>query len=348
MSTEKFIFLFLGESLFLSISNTFNSSVNKFFVRTIILSVMRNTKEKKHLSKGKKALIQYSIIVVVAITVGITAGVVLKKKLGPVETDYTGFNPEAFRMDSKALVKEYEANKNKNFTPAELVNIGLEKYRSCENSYSIGVGLADTIVKQTIRNFQIRNGDQYFEEQISKSSMVSLANRAHQVSDDKVNVYKGKAKDTEVSEYSDNKKEYNLEGFKESWGKTLPEMFIYLICEDTVLDEGTSITKKDGTIRVELNLDPEIASYYYKLQMQSLSELSALPTFEYLRQTYIFDNDMNLLHSIFDEKYQATMSGITATIVNNLDYYYHANEFIKIPDLGETLNYSVEGEPHYE
>ena len=348
MSTEKFIFLFLGESLFLSIFNTCNSSVNIFDTRTIILTVMRNTKEKKHLSKGKKALIQYSIIGVCAITIGIAAGVIMKKRFGPVETDYTGFNPEALRMDSKSLVKQYEANKNKNFTPAELVNIGLEKYRSCENSYSIGVGLADTIVKQTIRNFQIRNGDQYFEEQISKSSMVSIANRAHQVDEDKVNVYKGKAKDTELSEFTDSAKEYNLTEFKESWGKTLPEMFIYLICEDTVIADGTKVTKKDGLVTIQLELDPEISSYYYKLQMQSLSDLSALPTFEYIRHTYYFDTDMNLLHSKIAEKYQATMSGITATIVNNLDYYYHANEFIKIPEQNETLNYSVEGEPKYE
>ena len=313
------------------------------------MDVMRKTKEKKHLAKGKIALIQYSIIGVCAIAVGVAAGVVLKKRFGPVETDYTGFNPEAFRMDGKALVEEYEKNKNKDFTPAALVNIGLEKYRSAENSYSIGVGLADTIVKQTIRNFQIRNGDQYFEEQISKSSMVSLANRAVQKEEDKVQVYKGKAKDTELSEYQDGAKDYTIDGFKESWGKTLKDVFIYLICDETVISEGTSVTKKDGIIKVQLELDPEIASYYYKQQMKSLSDLSALPTFEYLRQTYFFDaNNMNILHSIFDEKYQATMSGITATIVNHLDYYYHTDEFLKIPEINENLDYSVEGETKYE
>ena len=310
---------------------------------------MQKTKEKKHLSKGKKALIQYSIIGVVAITVGITAGVVLKKKLGPVETDYTGFNPEALKMDSRALVKEYEKNKNKDFTPAELVNIGLEKYRQCENSYSIGVGIADTIVKQSIRNFQIRNGNEYFEEQISKSSMVSLANRAIQKDAENVQVYKGKAKDTELSEYTGSGKTCSLEEFKADWGKTLQDIFIYIISNETVIDSGTSVIKKDGLVRVQLELDPEVASYYYKQQMKSLSDLSALPTFEYLRQTYIFDaSNMMILHSILDEKYQATLSGITATIVNHLDYYYHTDEFLKIPEINENLDYSVEGEPHYE
>ena len=82
--------------------------------------------------------------------------------------------------------------------------------------------------------------------------------------------------------------------------------------------------------------------------MKSLSELSALPTFEYLRQTYVFDSDMTILHSTIDEKYVATMSGINATVNNNLDYYYHSNEFIKIPEINEILDYSVEGEKTYE
>lgn len=308
---------------------------------------MENAKEKKHLSKGKKALIQYSIIALCAAGLGVGGGIVLKKKLGPVETDYSGFDSSSFQADSKALLKEYEKNPNRDFTPAELVNIGCEKYRQCENSYSIGVGTASTIVNQSIRNFQIRNGDSYFEEQISKSSMVSLANRV--IADESsAKVYKGKAKDIEVSEYKDGPQTMNSEDFKASWGKTLPEVFIYIISNDTVDTDRSVTTKKDGKVYVTLELDPEIASYNYKVQMKSLSELSALPTFEYLRQTYIFDNEMNLLHFTTDEKYVASMSGINATIVNHLDYYYHANEYLKIPELNEALNYSVEGEITYE
>ncbi len=308
---------------------------------------MENAKEKKHLSKGKKALIQYSIIALCAAGLGVGGGIILKKKLGPVETDYSGFDSNSFQADSKALLKEYEKNPNQDFTPAELVNIGCEKYRQCENSYSIGVGTASTIVNQSIRNFQIRNGDSYFEEQISKSSMVSLANRV--IADEaNAQIYKGKAKDIEVSEYKDGPETMNSEDFKASWGKTLPEMFIYIISNDTVDTDKCEINKKDDKIFVTLELDPEIASYNYKVQMKTLSELSSLPTFEYLRQTYVFDNEMNLLHFTTDEKYVASMAGINATIVNHLDYYYHANEYLKIPELNEALNYSVEGEITYE
>ena len=308
---------------------------------------MRNTKEKKQISKGKKALIQYSIIAVCAIGVGVGGGILLKKKLGPVEVDYTGFDSDSFQADAKALLKEYEANPNKDFTAAELVNIGLEKYRQCENSYSIGVGQATTIVNQSVRNFQIRNGDKYYEEQISRSNMVNLANRV--VADsESATVYRGKAKDTEVPEYKDEPKVLNPDEFKALWGKKLEDIFIYIISNDTVDLEQSKVEKKDGKVFISLELDPDIASYNYKLQMKSLSELSALPTFEYLRQTYVFDSDMTILHSTIDEKYVATMSGINATVNNYLDYYYHSNEFIKIPEINEILDYSVEGEETYE
>ena len=308
---------------------------------------MRNTKEKKQISKGKKALIQYSIIAVCAIGVGVGGGILLKKKLGPVEVDYTGFDSDSFQADAKALLKEYEVNPNKDFTAAELVNIGLEKYRQCENSYSIGVGQATTIVNQSVRNFQIRNGDKYYEEQISRSNMVNLANRV--VADsESATVYRGKAKDTEVPEYKDEPKVLNPDEFKALWGKKLEDIFIYIISNDTVDLEQSKVEKKDGKVFISLELDPDIASYNYKLQMKSLSELSALPTFEYLRHTYVFDSDMTILHSTIDEKYVATMSGINATVNNYLDYYYHSNEYLKIPEINEILDYSVEGEKTYE
>ena len=308
---------------------------------------MENAKEKKQLSKGKKALIQYSIIAVCAAGIGAGGGILLKKKLGPVEIDYSGFDSNSFQADAKALLKEYESNPNQDFTPAELVNIGLEKYRQCENSYSIGVGLASTIVDQEIRNFQIKNGDTYYEEQISKSKMVSLANRVI-ASEENATIYKGKAKDVEIPEYIDGPKTMNSEDFKSSFGKTLPEMFIYIISNDTIDTEKSSINKKDDKIYINLELDPEIASYNYKIQMKTLSNLSALPTFEYLRQTYVFDKDMTLLHTNFDEKYVASMAGINATIVSDISYYYHANEYMKIPEINEFLDYSVEGETTYE
>ena len=303
------------------------------------------TKKNKG-SKLKTWVILPLSFVVIAVA-GVTTGVLLKRKLGQVEIDYGDFNPENYRMNGKALLKEYQKNPNKKFTEAELVNIGLEKYRECENCYSIGIGVADTIVNQTIRNAQIKVGDHYFEESISYSKMVNVANRVSQVGiDNEISLNKGKASGSEDATYKEEVTTYKADDYKKTWGKTLDEMFIYLISNETVLD-GSKIEKKDDLIKVTLKLEPSISTYYYKIQMKEISDLDKLPVFEYLTHTYVFDKDMSLLYCKVDEKYQASM-GVTATIHNTIDYYYHSNVMIDIPKENETVDYSIEGENQYE
>ena len=310
---------------------------------------MEKKSEKKQISNRKKTIIQYSLIVLAATVLGITGGAVIKKTFGQVEVDYSDFDANNYSLDPSELLKEYEKNPNKEFTPAELVNIGLEKYRRCENSYSIGVGTASTIVNQTIRNAQIKNGDKYFEESISRSSVVSLANRVTQTGvGQSINLYKGKADDSESGKYKDEPVTYEPDKYKEECGKTLDEMFIYIISNQSVIAENCSITKTTEIIKVELELDVNIATYYYKKQMKSISNLSGLPTFDSLKHTYIFSTDMTLLHSKVDEKYKAAMTGISASIHNTINYYYHANEYLEIPSLDQAINYSIEGEVKYE
>lgn len=305
------------------------------------------TKQTKKLNK--KTVIQYSIIVLAALTLGITSGVVAKKNFGQVETDYSGFDANSFSLNASQLVEEYEKNPDKEFTPAELVNIGLEKYRRCTNSYSYGVGTASTIVNQTIRNAQIKNGDQYFEETISRSSMVAIANRVTQTGiGNGVTLNKGKANNSESGTYKDEATTFTSEQYKEDWGKTLDEMFIYIISNESVIADNCAITRTDDLIQVYLELDVDISTYYYKYQMKSISNLSALPTFDSLKHTYTFSTDMTLLHSKVDEKYKAAMAGVSASIHNVIDYYYHANEFLEIPSLDETIDYSLKGEVKYE
>ena len=306
--------------------------------------VLENQNKKK--SKIKTWVILPLSFVLIAVA-GVTTGVLLKKKLGQVEIDYGDFNPENFRMDGKALLKEYQKNPNKKFSEAELVNIGLEKYRECENCYSIGIGVADTIVNQTIRNAQIKVGDHYFEESISYSKMVNVANRVSQVGiDNDISLNKGKASGSEDVTYKEDVTTYKAADYKKTWGKTLDEMFIYLISNETILD-GSKIEKKDDLIKVTLKLEPSISTYYYKIQMKEISDLDRLPVFEYLTHTYVFDKDMSLLYCKVDEKYQASM-GVTATIHNTIDYYYHSNVMINIPNENETVDYSIEGENQYE
>ena len=291
-----------------------------------------------------RSLITYLLIVGIAGTVGVATGILGKNLLGGEQVIYKG-DPEQYQDDAASLLEKYKKNPNiNNYSPSNLVNIGLEKYRNCENCYSVGIGLADTVVKQTIRNFQIKNGDKYFEESISKSDLVGVANRAIQTGKDgTIKLYKSKPKSATTASYpeeSDKDKQWSKDEYKKYLGKTLDRMFIYLLSDTSTL-EGSKTTKlSNGDIEVVLNLHPDISTYYYKIQMKNISGLDALPSFEYLKHTYTFSKDMDLKSCFVDEKYNASM-GISVTIRNTITYTYYPNEYYEIPKNDTSLNYSI-------
>ena len=293
-----------------------------------------------------KTSVVYLIIAACAVSIGAAGGIIAKKVFGGEDVVYGDFDPLSLEEDSKQLVVRYDnyngTTPEKAFSPAELISIGLEKYRNCDFSYSIGKGVASTIVSQTVRNFQIKNGREYFEESISNSSMVSLATRVSQVGvNGDITVYNGKAISTEKGSYPSEGLTYNQVDYEKYLGKTLDRMFIYIISDDTVIN-GSS-TKTDSGYVVKVSLDADFGTYRYKYQMKNISNLDNLPTFDYVNLTFTFDNNMMLQHLSVDEKYQASM-GITVSIKNSIEYEYYANQKLDIPSLDEELDYSLKGE----
>ena len=283
----------------------------------------------------------YISIVGTALAIGTAGGIVAKRVMGGENIIYEG-DATSMTFDVDAAYDKYLNYKGnditKDFTPAEIVNIGLEKYRRCENSYSITKGIASTMVTQSIRNYQIKNGDQYFEESISMSSMVKLANRMYQTGKEgNVNLYKGSAVNEELGSYPAEGTEYSQVDYKNYLGKTLNEMFIYIITDSTILE--SQIDKTDG-YTIKLSLDTEMSVIFYQYQMKNISGLDKYPKFASVNLTFTFDKNLDLQHLYTDETYQATM-GVTVDIHNMFDTYYFPNQEIKIPDINESTDYSL-------
>ena len=302
----------------------------------------------------KKNLLIYLIIGASCLVVGGAIGIIGKKVLGQEIVDDSSFNPEKFKADGAALLKKYEnytgTTPEKEFTQTELVNIALEKYRRYEHSMSVGIGLAlaksvGITVNQEIRAAQVRNGDQYFEESVSKSDMVACAYRFYQTGTDSgVNSYEGTdvSKDATRATYANNPKHYSLEGYKKDWGKTLDEMFIYIVSGKTVLSNEP--LSRDGTDYViTLNLNVDTSTYYYKSQMVSVSGLSSRPVFTLEKLTYVLTKDLDLKRLTCEEAYSASMAGISAQTASTLNYYYFPNYVREIPELNEKIDYTMEG-----
>lgn len=285
----------------------------------------------------------YISIVGTALAVGTAGGIVAKRVMGGENIVYEGDATSiTFDIDT-AYDKYLNYHGNdlaKDFTPAELVNIGLEKYRRCENSYSITTGIASTMVTQTIRNYQIKNGDRYFEESISMSSMVKLANRMYQEGKDgNIMLYKGSAVNEELGNYSANGEQFEQADYKNYLGKTLNEMFIYIITDATILN--SEINDENG-YEIKLQLDTDMSVIFYQYQMKNISNLDKYPKFSSVNLTFTFNKDLELQHLYTDETYQATM-GVTVDIHNMLDTYYYPNTELKIPEINEPTDYSLIG-----
>ena len=299
-----------------------------------------------------KSIILYSIIGASALSVGAGAGVVYKRCIAEPTENIVGFNPEACKPNATELFKAVEkAGSIKAATeklqPFEIVNYAFEKYKQCENSVSFCSGLADTAVKQYIWSAQIKRGSTYFEEQISKSSMVGVAKRMLQdgeLENTKVWNETGSGdviadeKDAYAS-YKSTPDSYTFNEYKEAWGRNLPDMAIYLIATSTV--EKQELVKDGDGYKVTLSLQPTKGAYNYRYQMKTISDLAAYPTFSLLDLTYWLDGELNMVKMNEHSKFTATMVGISAGVENNLNYHYFPGKELKIPEITEKIDYKL-------
>lgn len=297
-----------------------------------------------------KLLLTYILTIGISGVAGGGTGIVLKRTLGPIDEHYPpGFDPKEFSPDIESIMEKYNKLSDKtisgvrSLSDSDIINICFEKYRNQEYCWCVASGNANTIVTQTIRNAQIKNGDEYFEEQLSYSSLVDVAKRTLQHGKDgNLDLYEGGCNGPEEAVYpQDPSKSFNKEEYKEYLGKTLDEMFIYIISDKTVLDSSRSSKGDEHVFKFSLN--PNLSTFYYKTQMKNISGLSNLPPFSEVKLEFTVDTNLNLKHLLVDETYTATKEGIPvpATTHNIIDNYYHAGEQMDIPSYNENINYSA-------
>ena len=302
-----------------------------------------------------KTAILYLIIAGSAVSVGAGAGVVYKRAIAEPTENILGFNPEACKPNAEELFKAVEkAGSVKAATeklkPFEIVNYSFEKYKQSEYSVSFCTGLADTAVKQYIRSVQIKRGSNYFEEQISKSSMVGVAKRMIQEGENANTLVYNETGSGDVIVDSDDARatfksepiEHTYESYKEAWGRNLPDMAIYLIATSTV--ERQELVKDGDGYKVTLSLQPTKGAYNYRYQMKTISDLATYPSFSLLDLTYWLDSELNIVKMSEHSKFTATMVGVSAGVENNLMYYYFPGKEMEFPKLNEKVDYKALGE----
>lgn len=221
-----------------------------------------------------------------------------KYDIATVEDDYS----DVFNKFKKTDASKYFTT----FNEHELANIALLKQKEVENYYSVSKGeVLAAGVTQSIRSNFIKNGNNYFEENISASSFVKVAGRFYQ--GENIEHFKGDFVDVEKGKYSDDEKiDYSKSEFEEKWGRTLDRGTIYIVSSKTFLD-GEVLSNSDNTYSIKLNLDPTYSVLRYIKQMIETSGLSQAPIFHSVKLEFVVDSELNLLKFITDEVYDVHM-----------------------------------------
>lgn len=261
--------------------------------------------------------------------------------------------------------------------PYKLINYALDLDAKAKYSLILCKGSAVAVnVTQNIQSATFRTPDQIFNENISSSSMVSTANRYYDRKNNEVIQYECKNKDDwksatpTTSNYDDyisrfgkllsgiyyctkdetrgeisdkfltlNKEEFDSS--KDASKFQVNSILIYSIGSNTVYKNKSIMEKKGDNYEITLSLKSTGESYY-SVQMRNTGGLKSNPKFDPSVNKLIFtlDKNLNLVSSVFTDKYNADVGMIQASTTQTLTQYYfrgETNSFngvdVKIPDI---------------
>ncbi len=312
----------------------------------------------------RKSIIFWSVGGVLSIAVGIGLGCVLGTVFNGGETgNYDNIDANKYAVDYDALIQKYENASTDDygtiFTPCEMANVALKRFYDNDEwiAQGYGSGLASVMmvdVDQQIRSTFMKKGNDYFEESLSKSSVVKAAWRMYETyegENSNVSQYEGTVdKDVYDSSFSEDKKTTRTrEEYKEHAGRYLDGIpSIYIISDQCLAKEDQTITsgkkteykKTSSGYTIELELDPSITVKNYVLQMMATADLAGPPKFRFVHLTFKTDLNLNLISSTNYEKYYAkTGAGAGSNVIGNVTTYYQTSGDISIPKLNEQTQY---------
>lgn len=303
-------------------------------------------------------IVTLSVICAAAIGVGIPTGLFLGKQFrGGTEINYDNIQSDGLSVDYEQYYNLYTKKKNEggNYldgtTPAQVVNMAYALLTKQDHFMSRGYGMGTaSIVDQEIRSCAIKQGDEFFEESLSLSSIVNVAWRMYE-KDDITSQYQGKCRsgNVEVALFDQDKgNDYKSDEYIARMGRNVHSPTSYIITDDTVIYEeeatnnqyGISSVEKttDGYV-IDLEFNPVLAVLNYVVQMQTISDLPKKPAFVFSH--FRMTTDLNLrpvtVYSV--EKYYANTGAVGSYVTSEITTYYTYDGEITIPKLSTPIDY---------
>ena len=289
---------------------------------------------------------------VIPVALGVTAGIVISKFFVAKKVDYSDVDADSLYVNMETIRAKYEDSKKSNtpvdeaLAPYEIVNLAYDNYAQYENSRSFTIGAAvAAIVNQSIRGCSIREGNEFFEESLSKSNMVGVAARMYQKEDGSVFLHRGEAIDSTTASWTDVHYEYTNEEFKADFGKTPSTPLIYIISKKTVIKDSDKIEKTSDGYNISMSLNPLKAVANYIKQMKSISDLADYPAFSEINISFSINSDLIIKEMKVHESYYALKeANLGADTTADVTVTYEVDGDFKIPTLEESIVYpEIEG-----
>lgn len=324
---------------------------------------------KKEKTRSKpRSIIFWSVGVTVSIALGIGVGYVLSSVFNTGSVgNYDNINVSQYAVDYDALLKKYQslpenADYSTHFTPAEMANLSLTMIHRQERWEIQGYGKTTYRVfgvsgDQYIRSTFMRDGQSYFEESLSMSSMVKAALRMYETYDSgdesMVSRYSGSIRDdvTDASFASATPTQFSRTEYYEHSGRYLDGIpCIYIISDKCLASDSqtttsgiaTGVQKTENGYTVELELNPQIAIKNYVLQMQATADLAGPPTFHFVHLTFHLDSRLQLISMRNYESYYAkTAAGAGSNLIGDVTSYVIPSPR-SIPELTSPTQYNID------
>ena len=301
---------------------------------------MKKFKERK--TKGK--IICICIIVFSLAIVGVGTYLIINhftKKGSSLEEALPENELVALEDNKTELMEKYHSLPNGSdyslsFKAPELVEISFEKMKEHNFVVSHQYGLAHTsLADQTVRSTSIKNGNKYFLETITNSTLLHSARRFYQEGDTVKN-YEGKKANTTSAQWSESRCETSsVEDFQEKWGKDLTRPIIHIISTKTAT--GT-ITKDGEEYHISLNLDKDLATKRYVKQVLAISPAKN-PVFTSIEMQFKLNKNLDLISYHSNENYKVDMILKGVETNTKLTEYYTYDVETPIPDINTNVAY---------
>lgn len=299
---------------------------------------------KKKLSKST---ILYTIAGLVIVGTGATLGFLKGQEYFFPKINYADFdesnNENDVELYSKylSLIDKKVSKKqlSEEFRPYQLTKIALMNFEKSPYAQITNKGEVIAMgVQQFVRAKYVKKDQSYYSESLS-SGVVSVAWRFYQ-NESVINTYEGNlikgsyetAKWNENATYT-----YNIEQFKETWGKSMTNPFIYILNKKTVVSESCTFNEENFVITMSLHKVFSVGNY--AKQMAMTSTLKELPVFDSVSLKITLSSDLKIIKNEITEEYQVNKFGAWISTKGSIVEEYEYVENADIPTLTENAVY---------